>query len=280
MCREKHILSEPAARNTAPACALAAFLLERDVAGDGDWECFRQTTWSAMWRAFAEVMSRGCGAGATQRGDRGAGGSADAAGDGLRVYRAGRSDRSDLWRAASRSRCDGCSGLRRSRTRRRRSSFCAPATMRGTAGCFCGARRRWPMRCGSISPTMAPLLEQIAAAWGTPKFDKRLCGGLSAVRDHLHRLCGAGAAVGEGRGEERRCIACREILRGMILVRGQRCMSMWPSARSRTTANVVEASACIVEIDRRETMSSAPGKTVALVGVKRPGGGARRTMRF
>ncbi len=30
----EHILSEPAARNTAPACALAAFLLERG-AGDG-----------------------------------------------------------------------------------------------------------------------------------------------------------------------------------------------------------------------------------------------------
>ena len=29
---EKHILREPAARNTAPACGLAAFLLERRVA--------------------------------------------------------------------------------------------------------------------------------------------------------------------------------------------------------------------------------------------------------
>src|ERR1700748_2240944 len=33
--KREHILSEPAARNTAPACALAAFLLEKSSPGEG-----------------------------------------------------------------------------------------------------------------------------------------------------------------------------------------------------------------------------------------------------
>ena len=107
------------------------------------------------------------------------------------------------------------------------------------------------------SPAMAPLLERIAAA--LRDFQGRVrscfCGGLSAVREHLHRLCRAGAAVGEGRGWGRRSIVCLATLTGTILAAGLRCMSMLPGVAPEkvSVANVFDGDDPALHLDRFDT---------------------------
>ena len=83
-----HILSEPAARNTAPACALAAFLLEKTepetVIG-----IFPSDHVVKNVARFADVIRAGIAVAASGRQDCCAGGSSDASRDRLRIYRVG-----------------------------------------------------------------------------------------------------------------------------------------------------------------------------------------------
>ena len=84
-----NILSEPVARNTAPACALAAFLLER-TAPETVIGIFPSDHVVKDQARFAEVIRAGVAAGCERRTDCGAGRAADAGGDGIRIHRAGR----------------------------------------------------------------------------------------------------------------------------------------------------------------------------------------------
>ena len=52
-------------------------------------------------------------------------------------------------------------------------------------------------------PNTAPVLEQIAASYGTAGFDETFAELYPQVREHQHRLRGAGAALEEGRREVR-----------------------------------------------------------------------------
>ena len=54
----------------------------------------------------------------------------------------------------------------------RRSGSSRRGTMRGTAGCFCGRAKTLADAMREHQPEMAPLLEKIAAAWGTPEFEQ------------------------------------------------------------------------------------------------------------
>ena len=72
-----HILSEPAARNTAPACALAAFLLEKR-SPDTVIGIFPSDHVVKNGSRFAAGDSGGGSAGGERAEDRGAGGVADA----------------------------------------------------------------------------------------------------------------------------------------------------------------------------------------------------------
>ena len=88
------VISEPVARNTAPACALTAFMLERTepetVIG-----IFPSDHVVANVERFSEVIRAGGGAGGEGREHHRPGCAADSSGDGLRVYRAGAEPGSD-----------------------------------------------------------------------------------------------------------------------------------------------------------------------------------------
>ena len=92
------------------------------------------------------------------------------------------------------------------------------------------------MRCASILPKTAPLLEEIAAAFGTRKFARDLSQALSQVRKHQRRLRGAGAAFGEGRAGSRTFSAFPRISAGTILARGRRCTSITRRRAARQKA--------------------------------------------
>ena len=51
-----------------------------------------------------------------------------------------------------------------------RPSFSPPAIITGTAACSFGARAPWPTPCASTCPIPPPILEKIAASYGTRKF--------------------------------------------------------------------------------------------------------------
>ena len=80
-----NILSEPVARNTAPACALAAFLLER-TAPETVIGIFPSDHIVKDQARFAEVIRAGVAAGRGRRADCGAGRAPDARGDGIRLH--------------------------------------------------------------------------------------------------------------------------------------------------------------------------------------------------
>ena len=88
----RHILSEPAARNTAPACALAAFLLETSepetVIG-----IFPSDHVVKNAARFAEVVACRHWAGCERRQDGCVWRSSNARGDGIRIHRAWREGR-------------------------------------------------------------------------------------------------------------------------------------------------------------------------------------------
>ena len=106
---------------------------------------------------------------------------------------------------------EGCEGLRVRRVKRftekpdpeRAEEFVGSGNYAWNSGIFIWSARTLAEAIREHCPAMAPHLERIAAAYGTPEFERGVCGGVSAVPEHLDRLCGAGAAVGEGRAGER-----------------------------------------------------------------------------
>ncbi len=115
-------------------------------------------------------------------------------------------------------------------------------------------------------PKTAPLLEEIAAAFGTRKFAADVSQAVSQVRKHQRGLCGAGAAFGERRSRRETFSACRRILAGTIWVRGRRCTSITPQRAIRRKAiwwRVLD----VFLLNARGNYIHAPGKFVAAVGV-------------
>ena len=84
----EHIIAEPCARNTAPACGLAAFLLEK-TAPDTVLGVFPSDHVVANPKRFAEVLRAGIEIAAAGREHRRAGRTAHTSRDRLWVYRAG-----------------------------------------------------------------------------------------------------------------------------------------------------------------------------------------------
>ena len=229
---------------------------------------------------FAEVMRAGVALAASGRKDCGAGGAADAGGDGLWVYRAGCGWWMPRWLTVGSSAAGeavygeagsgaggGVCGV---------GELCA-----GTAGFFCGARGRWRGRFGSIRPAMAPLLEKIAAAYGTPEFERVFaevypqCENISIDYAVLEPRSAKGEmSVGD-------LLSAGGFWRGTIWGAGRRCMSMWRRVRRRSCrlTNVIDGQDPLTIVDRfvRE-LCLCSGEGGCAGGGERSGGGADRRM--
>jgi len=166
----ERILSEPAARNTAPACALAAFLLER-TAPETVIGIFPSDHAIKDTARFAEVVRAGVALAASgdkvvvlgvppARAETGygyieLGGVVDdpaVADSGIEVRRMKRfTEKPDRARA---------------------EEFVASGNYAWNGGIFLWSARTLAGAIREFRPTMAPLLEKIAAAYGTPEFER------------------------------------------------------------------------------------------------------------
>ena len=158
------ILSEPAARNTAPACALAAFLLERNDPGT----VIGSISFGPCGEGRAAVCGGGTGrdcAGSEGRDDCGAGGSSDSGGDGLWVYRAGGDAGSSAGVEARKVR-----RFTEKPLKEKAEEFLAAGNYAWNSGIFLWRARTLANAIREYRPEMAPLLEKIAAALWDGRF--------------------------------------------------------------------------------------------------------------
>ena len=166
----ERILSEPAARNTAPACALAAFLLEK-TSPDTVIGIFPSDHAIKNTARFAEVVRAGVTLAASgnkvvvlgvppARAETGygyieLGGVVDdpaVADSGIEVRRVKRfTEKPDRARA---------------------EEFVASGNYRWNGGIFLWSARTLAGAIREFRPAMAPLLEKISAAYGTPEFER------------------------------------------------------------------------------------------------------------
>ena len=158
-----HIVQEPVARNTAPACGLAAFLIEREnpnaVLG-----VFPSDHVIADEPRFLKALQKGI--------------AAAAAGEnivvlGIEPFRAetgyGYIETGDL------TKDDSALHVRRfieKPNQNRADEFVAAGNYYWNSGMFLWSARTLANAVREHLPETAPLLEAIAAAWGTPQFDE------------------------------------------------------------------------------------------------------------
>jgi mannose-1-phosphate guanylyltransferase len=157
------IVQEPVARNTAPACGLAAFLIERDNP-DAVLGVFPSDHVISDEPRFIKAMQRGI--------------AAAAAGDnivvlGIEPSRAetgyGYIETGDL------TKDDSALHVRRfieKPNQNRAEEFVAAGNYYWNSGIFLWSARTLANAVREHLPETAPLLESIAAAWGTPQFDE------------------------------------------------------------------------------------------------------------
>src|SRR5271156_3305585 len=259
-----HILSEPAARNTAPACALAAFLLEKrspdtvigifpadHVVKNGSR--FRQVVRAAVALAASGPKMVVLGVSPTR------------AETGYGYIEQGRFVDSAL----SRAELEGCAGLRVRRVKHftekpdpeRAEEFVRSGNYAWNSGIFIWSARTLAAAIREHCPAIAPHLERIAAAYGTPGFE--------AVFAEVYPQCqniSIDYAVLEPRsakGELASEIYC------LPADFGWNDLGSWaslhehqaatPEFSGRTDANVIDSARDVV-IDARGNYVYAPGK--------------------
>ena len=260
----ERILCEPESRNTAPACALAAFLLERDdpetVIGifPSDHAIGNVARFHMILRAAIKLASSGpkivvLGAPPTR----------DETGYGY----------IELGAAVTPTTVGGeAIPVRRVRRftekpdRARAKAFLRSGNYAWNSGMFLWSAQTLCDAVREHSPAMAPLLEKIAAAWGTPEFE--------AVFAELYPQCESISidyAILEPRsakGETASELYC------LPADFAWNDLGSWAAlyehvaeTRECANANVIEAEDH-VQIDSTGCYVFAPSKTVALVGVK------------
>ena len=260
----EHILREPAARNTAPACALAAFLLEK-AEPDTVIGIFPSDHVVKDGARFAEVIRAGV--------------TLAAAGDNIVVLGVTPSQPEtgygyiELGATAA----DGENGLGARRVRRftekpqkeRAEEFLAAGNYAWNSGIFLWSSRTLTGAIREHCPAMAPLLEKIATAYGTPEFEQ--------VFAELYPQCeniSVDYAILEPRskkGENGARIFC------LPADFGWNDLGSWsalhehhmtlPEYCNHKDANVVQGASSVV-IDSKGNYVFAPGMAVALVGVE------------
>jgi mannose-1-phosphate guanylyltransferase len=161
-----NILSEPAARNTAPACALAAFLLER-TAPETVIGIFPSDHVVKDQARFAEVIRAGV----------------TLAASGERIVVLGvpptraETGYGYIELAAAIAPVEGVQARRVKRftekpDRAKAEEFVASGNYAWNGGIFLWSARTLANAVREHCPAMAPLLEKIAAAYGTPEFER------------------------------------------------------------------------------------------------------------
>ena len=264
---DDHILSEPVARNTAPACALAAFLLARE-SPDAVIGIFPSDHVVKNVERFAEVLRAGI--------------SLAASGDRIVVLGVpptrpetgyGYIEQGAVVDAAT----VPCGDIAVRRVRRftekpdkqTAETFIATGNFAWNGGIFLWSARTLVGAIREFCPAMAPLLESIAAAHGTPQFDE--------VFSALYPQCESISidyAVLEPRsakGEQASEIYClpadfawTDIGSWAALHEHQVAL---PGLTDCGGANVVDAGKSLA-IESYRNYVFAPGKTVVLLGVE------------
>ena len=196
------IVQEPVARNTAPACGLAAFLIERENP-DAVLGIFPSDHVIADEPRFLKALQKGI--------------AVAAAGDnivvlGIEPTRAetgyGYIETGDL------TSDDSALHVRRfieKPNQNRAEEFVAAGNYYWNSGMFLWSARTLANAVREHLPETAPLLETIAAAYGTPQFDEVFRSALSQVRKHLSRLRGPRAALGQGRAPVKSLLHSRRV---------------------------------------------------------------------
>lgn len=260
-----HILSEPVARNTAPACALAAFILEKrspeTVIGIFPSDHVVKNT-----DRFAEIIRAGVALASS--GERivvlGVPPTRAETGYGY-IERGSQVDPSTV----------PCKDIAVHRVRRftekpdrsRAEEFLVAGNFAWNSGIFLWSARTLANAIREHCPSMAPILDEIGAAFGSSDFDR--------VFAELYPQCeniSIDYAVLEprsGKGEDRSEIYC------LPADFAWNDLGSWSSLHEHladsddhATVNVIDGlqSTC-VQIDARGNYVFAPGKVVALVGV-------------
>ena len=255
----EHILSEPAARNTAPACALTAFLLERSepktVIGifPSDHVVGNIDRFAAVLRAGIRVAAQGenivvLGVPPT-RPETGYGyveqGAESGVVEGVPVHRVKR--------------------FREKPDRHTAERFLAAGNFAWNAGIFLWSARTLVHAIREHVPEMAPILERIASAYGTPDFDAVFaeeyphCENISIDYAVLERR--------SAKGEARSNIFC------LPADFAWNDLGSWASLHEHLgdhkDANVLDGPTDgLVTIESTGNYVFAPGKMVALLGVK------------
>ena len=263
---EAHVLCEPAARNTAPACALAAFLLEtrgpETVIGIFPSDHVVKDT-----ERFAEVIRAGVAL----------------AGSGERIVVLGvpptrpETGYGYIEQGARLEVADvPCGDVPVHRVRRftekpdaaRAREFLASGNYAWNSGIFLWSARTLANAIREHRPALAPLLEQIAAAYGSPAFDEVFaelypqCESISIDYAVLEPRSSKGET-----GSEIYCLPAdfewNDL--GSWDALYEHCAADIDSGTG--AANVIEAKAS-VSIESKGGYVYAPGRTVALLGVE------------
>ena len=256
----EQILSEPAARNTAPACGLAAFLMERrdpeTVIGVFPSDHVVKDT-----VRFAEVLLGGIGLAAKGETIVVLGVPPTRAETGYGYIELGEGLGSDAKVAAKRVRC-----FKEKPQKEKAEEFLAAGNYAWNSGIFLWSARTLANAIREYRPEMALLLEKIAAAFGTVEFAR--------VFEELYPQCES-ISVDYAVLEPRSARADS----GIVCLPGDfgwNDLGSWaalhehhmerPEYSQDPCGNVVEAANDVV-IDATGNYVFAPGVAVALVGV-------------
>jgi mannose-1-phosphate guanylyltransferase len=254
----EQILSEPAARNTAPACALAAFLLERSEP-DTVIGIFPSDSVVKDTARFVEVLRAGIARAAVGETIVVLGVPPTRPETGYGYIELGESLGGDV--AARKVR-----RFTEKPNKEQAEEFLATGNYAWNSGIFLWSARTLANAIREHRPAMAPLLEKIAAAYGTPDFER--------VFAEVYPQCeniSVDYAILEPRSKKQDAgIVC---LPGDF---GWNDLGSWaalhehhmerPEYRQDPCGNVVEAANDVV-IEAKGNYVYAPGIAVALVGV-------------
>ncbi len=259
--RRDHILSEPAARNTAPACALTAFLLER-TGPETVIGVFPSDHVVGNIPRFAEVIAAGVKVAAAGENIVVLGVPATRPETGYGYIEKGTAVETFALEGVTVHRVKR---FREKPDRHTAEGFLAAGNFAWNGGIFLWSARTLANAIREHAPDMAPLLEKIAAAHGTPEFD--------AVFAEVYPECeniSVDYAVLERRsakGESRSSIYC------LPADFQWNDLGSWSSLHEHLgeneDSNVLDgATAGLVTIESSGNYVYAPGKMVALLGVE------------
>ncbi len=255
---EDHVVCEPAARNTAPAAGLAAFLIERS-SPDAVLGIFPADHVIANEPAFLASIERAI--------------ELAAAGENMVVLgiKPTRAETGYGYIETGEVFADGVLRVRRfteKPNRERAEEFVAAGNYHWNSGIFVWSARTLANAVREHLPEMAPLLEQIAAAYGTPDFDR--------VFREIYPKCeniSVDYAILEPRsakGESRSHLYCLPADFGWNDLGSWAALYEHQLEQNLNTdahANVIEAADGIA-IEAKGNYVYSPKKFVALVGVR------------